>query len=188
MSTPVNFLYWKNFLALEKKLIDSFYYIHPNEDNFETYSLCYRSIILETCSDLEYVCKLLFKLKENTKIKNILDVINQKHVGFRNIEIQIISLSQTIKPWFQMNENDSPNFWTVYNKIKHKSGIKEATLKASLGALSALFSILLAYYINDIENICNINESSLFYYPNYGAQHIIASQSHSIELPGFETP
>ena len=181
---------WRCFLALEQDLINTENFVEFHKANYKTYSIKYRSIIMQACSEIEIILKKICGISPDDKTKSMEDYakfITSSHKDFYNVEILIPSHNEKIKPWPSLSK--PPNFWTAYNNIKHQGKLEDATLENSINALAGLLSLLLAWYIESNGSDFSRNESiklpNLFAYPGLGADHLILESSHHIKIPGF---
>lgn len=90
--------YWRYYIFLEKKFIDTLNYVELTEENFSTYSVEYAHQLLAVGSELDTFFKIYcgFKLDER---KNIVDYarhimseypqITDQSIGIYNTEISI---------------------------------------------------------------------------------------------------
>jgi hypothetical protein len=148
-------LLWRSFLALEKNLLDTFYYVELSEKNNDVFSLAYRSIILQSCSDIESLLKTILGYSQDEKLS--MDTYRQdsisKELGFEKVLVQIPLNNAALTPWEKWGTNKSPEFWHAYIEIKHQGHISKATLKNAIEALAGLFVLLIKYYSKNIEKL-----------------------------------
>lgn len=203
-------LLWNNFLALEKRLVDSFYYVSYTEDktkttneeccvscekplsplNLNVHSLAYRAIILEACSDIECALKIILGLNlgNHSNLKILGEKFIKRYQKFSGIIIEIPASKETLTLWEKI-ENTVPGFWNAYNAIKHQGDIKAATLKNARDSLAGLFAMLLIYFA--AKNVADFFKDEafripqFFYYKNLGANTRITEDSYNIDIPGI---
>lgn len=184
--------YWKQYIELEKELIDIGHYISIEEDNFSAYSLVLQKYILEVDSELDNVMKEIsgFSGEERSNIEKYYSNIVAAFPQIKNQSVTVNSFK--LKPfdgWKEDQPSASLAFWDEYNAIKHNrvANKKKASLKNAVYALAALF-ILEMYeidrkYKEDITASINSpeddTESSLFIMEDW-ACHIRMSK---IETP-----
>lgn len=184
--------HWRFFLALEDELFKTQDFVDFHANNENTFSIKYRSIILQACSEIEKMCKLIcgISLDDNSNMAIYRDYLNNHHCDFSTIEIQMPLYRGRIHPWTNLAHGKSPEFWSEYTQIKHEGKLEAATLKNAIDSLSGLFALLLAWYFktngNEFSSNKNITEPRLFSYPGLGAEHLVTSDSYNIKIPGFE--
>jgi len=187
-------LTWRYFLALEKDFIDTFDYIEICPAHDDVYSLKYRAIILQTCSEIDKIFKMLMNVEPDAN-KNIGDYrtfIGNSHIDFIDINVIFPKLStvNSIQPWHGWTAKTPPSFWKDgYNKIKHQGDITKATQKYTIHSLSALFSLLLALYKTNngssFSECPSISMPLLFDYSGLDSNVLVAENSNNVNVPGF---
>ena len=146
--------YWRYYLLLEKKFIDTLNYVELAEENFSTYSVEYAHQLLAVGSELDTFFKIYcgFDLNDRKKIVDYTRYIMSEYpeittqcVGIYNTEITLTPYEK----WIQWS-NQSGNllsWWDAYNLIKHNR--QENITKASMGnvitSLAALNIIEMKY-------------------------------------------
>ena len=146
--------YWRYYLLLEKKFIETLNYVELAKENFSTYSVEYAHQFLAVGSELDTFFKIYcgFNLDDR---KNIVDYtrhiiseypqITTQGVGIYNTEITLIPYEEWIR-WNSQSGN-LLSWWKLYNDVKHNR--QENITKASMGnvvtALAALYLIEMKY-------------------------------------------
>lgn len=146
--------YWRYYLLLEKKFIDTLNYVELAEENFSTYSVEYAHQLLTVGSELDTFFKIYCGFNLNDR-KNIVDYtryimsdypqITTQGVGIYNTEITLTPYEE----WSQwsIQSGNLLSWWDAYNLIKHNR--QENITKASMGnvvtALAALHLIEMKY-------------------------------------------
>lgn len=131
-----------NFIDLEKKLIDCLGYIPYKEQNYNTISPKFIPIILDTCSLIESIFKDIigkgkFNFKDySEKIDDKLDLTN-------TISVLLTSPVQFLEP-FKNWKNKIPEWWNIYNKVKHDrlNNFHLITYNAVVLSLAALHQLI----------------------------------------------
>jgi len=184
-------LSWRCFLALEEEFINTQYFVEIHKNNYQAFSIRYRSIIMQACAEIEIILKRICSMKssERVDVKDYFEFLEKNHSDFLNIEVSMPAYKELIKPWLGFSKDSPPKFWTENNKIKHAGGFEKSTLENAIYALGALFSLLLAYYVNSHGNTFSENDEiampKLFYYAKLDAGYLVTEQSHRISVPGF---
>lgn len=154
---------------LENKLKSSFEYVEPVFENYTSYSLLSREIILQSCIQIEAVAKEFLEvyLQETKRFswKNFFSVVTDiNDVQLQNICINFLPLKSApnsdymgicLKPWILKNgkrfEKDKlvmPKWWNIeggYNRIKHKGNkdISFCTYQNAIISLAGLYAIII---------------------------------------------
>lgn len=186
--------HWRFFLALEEELFNTQIFVEFHPNNEKTFSIKFRSIILQACSEIEKILKLICKidLKERKEIDDIFDIfcVIENHREFLKIVVLMPLYRGEVEPWNDWKKGEAPKFWQDHNKIKHRGNIEVATLKNAIDSLAGLFALLLAWYYKEYGNVFSASECiilpKLFEYPGLSATHVIKANSHNIEIPGFD--
>lgn len=156
--------YWDYYLMLEQKVMALKNYIEFEEENFECYSNEITSLILNICSELDIV----FKLVTNSSKSSIEDyktiILNDDfYSNMLNEQITLLTCRDIlILPFSSICNNESPSWWKDYNSIKHNrvnnSNYKKSNMKNLLNSLGGLY-ILEIYYFN--KNYSNSTSESI---------------------------
>lgn len=158
------FIYWNQYISLEKEFTKTFHYIALDNTNYSAYSQAYAKLMLEIGSEVDVIfkeyCKQIdtsFKTKYS-KITRYKDSINTHNQDFISQTVIVENFNLTVQPWIEWNSLDAPYWWTAYNKIKHNRtsmveidnkkdiGYKFATQKYTLLGLSGLYQLMLYLY------------------------------------------
>jgi len=152
---------WLLFLALEKEFTETINYAEICENNKKTYSIAYLKLLISICSSIEKLgkkyCKIIQPDASCKDIKSINDIIIEDNPKFPEIECKIPRYNLLKKPWEKWSVNETPEWWTAYNDVKHNNdNYEDATQDNVINALAALFCLNLYYYkeksiLNSIE-------------------------------------
>lgn len=181
--------HWNYFLAIEKDLENVSRYIEFSPDNSGTYSIELAHILLSASSEVDVVMKQLWKLldiksykdkKKKKCIDNYRQIIQNKLPDIINKKVYINRYSITSRPWevWAGTSTTNPDWWSSYNKVKHERNVsfKEANLKNTINAVSALFLVVVYFYKTQLEieggrsissfdevfYVCNLKPESTF--------------------------
>ncbi|WP_298025159.1 hypothetical protein [uncultured Dysosmobacter sp.] len=167
--------YCAYYRTLEEDFVATEKYLTVNKDNFSAYSNEFVKLLQATCSELDVMLKGLCRLIDpkfkgetiNTYCKCILD----SNPHFVRANVSLIRVQEImLAPWGEWHcteksvtngkvviEVDNPNWWTMYNKIKHdrtkvcpsskKPYYKYANQENVLNALAALY-IVISYILH----------------------------------------
>lgn len=162
-------LTWKNYILIEKEFVKNLDFITLDKDNYKCFSSAFLKILLQIGSEVDINAKLLCRCYNvQTKAKNIDDYrreIMREKADFSNTNVNIIQDCDIcpFKPWESWNSNVNPDWWRVYNKIKHerneigkimdeeKNYYKFANLEMTLYALGGLYQLLIYIYYDLID-------------------------------------
>jgi hypothetical protein len=106
-----------NFHNLEKQLIDCLDYIPYIDQNFKLISPKFIPLILESCSLIESIFKLYLGDKKQN-FKEYADSMEDQLNLEETISIFLVTPLQYLQP-FKNWKNIIPEWWNVYNKLKH---------------------------------------------------------------------
>ena len=185
--------HWKCFLFLEKELVDMQYFIEFHEKNKKTFSMQLRSIILQTCSEIEKMFKLIcgYNLADDKNIADYTAFFEENHKEFCEIQIYSNTYLEKICPWeswYKALEKFQypPKFWQAYNDLKHKGKFEQATLDNAILSLAGLYALQLAWIKKEFGRfpISSFESPKLFAYK--GTQVTLLSCGHPyLNVPGF---
>ena len=148
----MSYPYWQFFVALESDLEATTRYVECCEENYNTYSVAYAQIILSAGSEVDVVSKLLCnQVQPTSKAENInhyREILHSQYKLLHDLKILIPRYNLSFTPWDSWVSAKNPDWWTLYNKIKHERHdfYKEANLKNALFSVSGLFCLVLYYY------------------------------------------
>ena len=177
--------YWKYYLTLENKFIETINYVELDELNFETFSNNYAMLLQAIGSEINNTFKELcvYENDENKGIKDFSKFIKDSFPELASLEIIVIGYDITFSPfesWRNGNFNNSPKWWSAYNKIKHSriASYNEASLKNVLYALGALMLIeIITIKAISIKNVdvpdAPVIPSSLFSIKNWKFKYVL---------------
>ena len=146
--------YWRYYLLLEEKFIDTLNYVELAKENFSTYSVEYAHQLLTVGSELDTFFKIYCGFNLNNR-KNIVDYtqyimsdypqITTQGVGIYNTEITLTPYEE----WSHWNTRSGNllSWWDAYNLIKHnrQENITKASMENVVTALGALNIIEMKY-------------------------------------------
>jgi hypothetical protein len=144
--------HWEYFLAIEDDLVTCSRFIEFNENNFDAYSIEFARILLASASEFDVVAKMICKeIKPNKNPSNINEyrtLITNEFPKFYSTEIKIPRYALSFSPWIEWDNDENPDWWSSYNKVKHERNnhFSEATLENVLLATSGLMCGLMYYY------------------------------------------
>lgn len=146
--------YWRYYLLLERKFIDTLNYVELAKENFSTYSVEYAHQLLAVGSELDTFFKIYcgFNLNDRKNIMDYTRYIMSDYPQIPNQVVEIYDTELTLTPyeeWSQwsIQSGNLLSWWDAYNLIKHNR--QENITKSSMGnvvtALAALHLIEMKY-------------------------------------------
>lgn len=153
--------YWNYFEQLEKDFFDTSIYCEIDDCNKSSYSIKYLQALLSICGEIDTIFKTFCKKLDlsldidTCGIDDYIRVIKQSYPTFAMEKVVLVGYKYSeLVPWKSIDKNFPPNFWKIYNKVKHhrdsasngKENYKYANQKTVLEALSALY-VLEQYWV-----------------------------------------
>lgn len=162
----MDFLYYTQYFSLlEDRLKISKKFIAFEEDNLDTYSIEYASIVNDCCGLINgfmfELCHDKFPNRQHFEIRDYKEYLLDENFQISEL---IYCDKFIIQPWEKLVtirqpiKDSSPNWWDAYNSIKHsgKANFKKATLKTAISCLAGMFSLLAMYDYKKLgDTICN---------------------------------
>lgn len=154
--------YWRYYLILEKRFIETIAYVELNSDNYIAYSNNYALLIQAIGAELDTLFKLYCGFAASER-KNIFDYVKAiddeenfskpKHAldyPFREQEIIVDTYGVMIQPfkdWDSSKPAQSLKWWDAFDKLKHNrfNNRKLANQENTLNILAALFFVEMKY-------------------------------------------
>lgn len=176
---------------LEQRLKESFNYVEPVEDNYETYSLESRSIVLEACIQIESIAQLFYSLSSNRNERfswkklydyiESFDTVTTYNSEFPPTSSAILYLANAyveflpfktlilwnyspihLMPWKEVRNKKMPSWWNDgYNKIKHDSNL-DISFCTYYKAIEAIAGLYVMIAFISSELDCPINRNTEF--------------------------
>lgn len=158
--------FWKQYIALEKLVLETEKYVAISKDNKNTFSIQYNILLQAICAEVDVVIKrLCYEYDSQAEVNDMYDyiqLITSHDSNFKDVKVRLQLYKMEIIPWKnigirQVNGEDKficPYWWNGYIDVKHKrlifslSGnefkisernIRQAKQKNVLGALAGLF-------------------------------------------------
>jgi hypothetical protein len=157
--------------AVSKRLIDTFRYVELHNDNRLVYSYEYSSILRDCGSIFSSVMDALVRGSKFTISKKITDFGDYKRfllseipdLNFKSLKLRYSSTGLLI-PFYKINE--TPLWWTAYNKVKHNEHnmFCEGNLENCVNFVGgiALIGFEMKWFLSD-QLFCNLG---LKYHPS----------------------
>lgn len=149
-----NKIYWRMYLALEKELVETLYYVELNTNNYSTTSMKFSKLLLSIGAEIDNVFRECTGLTGRSDIEFYYNNITTKYSSIISQQVKIKDESIVIMPydgWNGTKPSKSLVFWDKYNELKHDRVLhsQNASLETVLNALAGLF-IIEMYRFNDI--------------------------------------
>ena len=154
-------LYWTQYINLEKEFRNTLHYVSLDPKNYDTFSPSFLKLVLSLGSEVDIISKVLASdVDAEFKGDNIIfycNCITNSLPNFSEVVVKTLNEEIVLEPWKSWGDNDSPDWWKHYNKIKHdRTGISPegvpyyqyANLKNVLLSLSGLYQLLMYLYYN----------------------------------------
>jgi hypothetical protein len=151
------YLHWNYFLALESDTEQLSRYVEFTTDNFSTYSLEMAHLLLAAASEVDVIAKILCKKTDTSQnadsIGKYREILKPSFPNIQNMKVLVPRYGLELCPWFNWSDDENPEWWTAYNKVKHhrSTHYQRANLKNILNAVAGLFVMLLYLYKEDAE-------------------------------------
>lgn len=146
--------YWRYYLLLEKKFIDTLNYVELAKENFSTYSVEYAHQLLAIGSELDTFFKIYcgFNLDDRKNIVAYTRHIMSEYPQITTQVVEIYDTELTLTPyeeWTQWSTQSGNllSWWDAYNSVKHnrQENITKASMENVVTALAALNIIEMKY-------------------------------------------
>ena len=165
-------LYWRQYLSLEKDMIDTDDYVTIDSKNYGTFSNEYAKLFVMACTEIDSLSVEFSKMvkeeyheesaiKANNILKRI-DTIKTAYdkLGNYHVKTKFPYNELHYVPYRNFSDKCAEDWWQDYNEVKHnrtelssggKYNYEKANLKNTMNALSALFLMcfLIGCYLND---------------------------------------
>ena len=155
---------WNYYSQLETDFFSYSQYCEIDKDNGNAFSNRYLQLLISICSEIDTIAKVFCKLldealdKERCGISDYIRILNSKYPTLAQESVEIKGyIYPMVFPWKAIAKGYTPDFWQIYNKVKHhrceltnkKENYKYANQKVVIEALAALYVIevyLAAFY------------------------------------------
>lgn len=147
-------VYWNYYLQIEEDFLETTPYCTVDECNDNTFSIKYLQLHLTICSEIDTICKTFCKELDSSLdlnscgIMDYLSIFNRYYPSFAGETVSLHGHKyRVMQPWKGIDKDHIPNWWNVYNSIKHrrdavknnKKNYEYASQKNILQALGALY-------------------------------------------------
>lgn len=176
--------YWRYYLLLENKFLQTVNYVEITRDNFSTYSVEYAYLLQSIGGELDTFFKVYcdFPLDDDSKdMSNYHDTVIAKYPDIISQKIVIQEYDLELQP-FKGWSHGSGKWWRAYNSVKHNryGNIRLASLSNVLNILAALFLLEMKYLKEhaDTEKEPDIptTKSTLFSLPDWKFEYMTGGE------------
>jgi len=147
---------WYNYEYLETKLIETSRHLTIDRKNYSAWSEALADILVLTGNSIDTFFRKMFECPYIADIEELASIkkpINEWGIEeFRRYETYYelsknkvfipprVGDSDTLKPFSSFSKDESPSWWTAYNKVKHEyyDNLRKANLRHVLNGLGAL--------------------------------------------------
>jgi hypothetical protein len=151
----VKLIHWSYFLALEEDVQRLSRFVEFNPNNFAAFSLEMAHLLLASCSEVDVVLKMLCKpfAPDAQNEADYRSSIPKQLPNFTIIRVEMKRYALILQPWQSWDNNQTPTWWTAYNKVKHErdSHYEKANLENVLQTMAGLL-IGNLYLYRDLAN------------------------------------
>ena len=167
-------------------------YIEISQDNYRSYSIELTRIFLSVGSEIDVVAKLLCKEAYPKSTADTIDkyreILTQKSPRLPTVEISIPKCLISLEPWNDWLSEKNPEWWSYYNKVKHKRDehFREANLENVLLATAGLCVLVSYLYYDNISRLSGITPLFMFLDQKYIKGQVKVLTKGEYILPDFE--
>lgn len=144
--------YWRYYLMLEKKFLNTLTYVELSTQNFDTYSNEFAHLLQAIGAELDAFFKVYCGFNPTDR-KNIIDYANfvlQDYPDITTQEIEVQGYQLSFIPfdgWDASRASQSLNWWFYFDQIKHSrvANMTNASLKNVMHILGALYLLEIKY-------------------------------------------
>lgn len=171
--------YWRYYLLLENKFLQTVNYVEVAKDNFSTYSVEYAYLLQSIGGELDNFFKIYcgFQLGDRKTMNDYQTLVIEKYPTIISEKISLREYKLELSPFASWNEH-SLDWWKAYNAVKHNrtDNMASASLKNVLNILAALFLLEMKYLKegSDVEKTPDIptTKSMLFSLPDWKFEYM----------------
>lgn len=140
--------YWKYYLMLESRFMDSIEYVELHKDNESAFSNGYALLIQAVGAELDTVFKEYcgFNTADTKNITHYANYILESDINIKEMTIVIPEYDMEIKPfenWDKACPKQSLLWWVAFDDMKHNryEQLHSASQKNTLNILGALYLV-----------------------------------------------
>jgi len=183
--------YWRYYLMLENRFLNSIEYVELHKDNYSTFSNGYALLIQAIGAELDTVFKEFcnFNTTDRKTIADYAQYILSNHSDIIDKKIILQEYNLEIQPfqgWNVTQPGKTLQWWTAYTDIKHNryNQLHQAKLENVLNILGALYLVEMIYLKKMTENTEEFDvfdeSSKLFTLKNWTSKAIPLNQAFAV--------
>ena len=164
--------YWRYYLMLEKKFINTLNYVELSTDNYAVYSDEFANLLQSAGAELDAFFKVFCNLTSGRPtISDYASCILSNYPEVTTQEVNIHSYGITFKPfgnWKVQQSAKSLTWWDAFTSIKHNriAAIRKASLENVMNIMGALCFLEMKYLLIITQRTDEVNvpdeESAIF--------------------------
>ena len=158
--------YIRAFSIIQNDIFRLFEYIEPSDDNLKTHSFRIHELFTRICIELESNFKAILNENKYTPKDSSNKLRKEKQWKF-DIDYKLVNKShhldeykaifpiwngdkKTFQPFLTWKNNETPSWWSAYNKSKHNRNneFKSANFENLLNSYAALFIVLTSQFLD----------------------------------------
>ena len=150
-------IHWDYFSALEEDVQHLTRFIQFSQANLNTYSIELAQLLMASTQEVDVLLKQICannndQSEKEPGYRNFF--INGRYNKIQTIEIRIYRYGLSFKPFEAWANNQTPDWWTANNKVKHRrdTHFEQASLGNMLKSLSGLL-IANMYFANEFRTL-----------------------------------
>lgn len=150
-------IYWNYYNQLEADFFSLESFCAIDEVNDNAFSTKYLQLVLSICGEIDTICKRMCNCLDPNMDMNTCGINEYKSIlmeHYPQIAAERVRIEKHIyrevQPWKSWAHKRTPQWWSIYNKVKHhrddlwnnKEAYKYANQKTTIDALCALYIVL----------------------------------------------
>ncbi len=179
--------YWRYYLLLEKRFLESLEYVELHKSNYKSFSNGYALLIQATGAELDTIFKEFceYSMKKGKSITDYAQYIFKNNHEIVTTKIELIGYDIEIEPFYNWNLSQPGKklrWWTAFTSLKHNrfENLRYANQENILNILGALYLVemmLLKKITKNNEDLDVFDESSkLFKLKNWEFKAMMLSE------------
>ena len=187
----MKFPHWQYYKSILGDIEVLSRYIELSQDNYRTYGIELTRIFLSVGSEIDVIAKLLCKEVNSEADPDTIDkyreILKKRFPRLPTVEISIPRYLISLKPWSEWLNEKNPEWWSCYNKVKHKRDeyFREANLENVLLATAGLCVFISYLYHDSISLLSGIIPPLIFLDKQYQTKDPSILTKRSCKLPDF---
>ena len=174
--------YWRYYLMLEKKFLNTLTYVELSTQNFDTYSNEFAHLLQAIGAELDAFFKVYcgFNPTDRKTITDYANFVLQDYPDITTQEIEVQGYQLSFIPfdgWDASRASQSLNWWFSFDQIKHSrvANMTNASLKNVMHILGGLYLLEIKYLEKITRGTDDFDipdgESTIFDLKNWSYRH-----------------